>query len=211
MWVSDKKPTSATQAGQMADNYKRARKDIPSAGKDTSRGPLDRRRCNNCGREGHQTKDCYSLSPGSKGEVSQHDIKCLNCGLLGHSAAKCRKTTHQGKEFVGWSSHNGMYRAGVVEGTKVDDMLLDTGAARTIVHSRLVPSRKLTGKKVLIWSVHGDAVSYPLAQINIQVGGSSYYVEAAVANTTSQFLSCWVGTCPIWYAHQAIRKRRSFM
>ena len=70
-----------------------------------------------------------------------------------------KRRTMQG---MGYSSHNGVYRAGVVERTKVDDMLLDTGAARTIVHSRLVPSRKLTGKKVLIWSEHGDAVSYSL-------------------------------------------------
>ena len=49
-----------------------------------------------------------------------------------------KRRTMQG---MGYSSHNGVYRAGVVERTKVDDMLLDTGAARTIVHSRLVPSR----------------------------------------------------------------------
>lgn len=103
-------------------------------GKDILRGLPDRMRCDNCGREGHQTKDCYNLLPGSKGEVSQRDIKCFNYGLLGHSAAKCRKTTHQGKKIhvVGCSSHNGVYRAGVVEGTKVDDMQLDTGGARTI-------------------------------------------------------------------------------
>lgn len=53
----------------------------------------------------------------------------------------------------------------IVEGTKVDNLILDTRAARIIVHSRLVPSCKVTKKKVLIWSVHGDAVRYPLARV----------------------------------------------
>ena len=43
-----------------------------------------------------QSKDYYSLSPGSNGEVSQRDIQCLNCAgtSIGHGVAKCRKTTH---------------------------------------------------------------------------------------------------------------------
>ena len=45
-------------------------------------------------------------------------------------------------------------------------------------HSRLVPSHKMTGKNVLLRSVNGDAISYPLAWIT----GSLHYVEAAVAN-----------------------------
>ena len=36
------------------------------------------------------------------------------------------------------------------------------------VHSRLVPSHKMTGKNVLLRSVNGDAISYPLAWITFK-------------------------------------------
>lgn len=101
--MSDKKLMSAIQAGQMADDYARARKDIPSAGKDTSHGQSDRKRCDNCGREGCKTKDCHSLPSDPKGGVSQ------NFGLSGHIAAKGKKAMHQGKETVGCEICNGVY------------------------------------------------------------------------------------------------------
>ena len=58
------------------------------------------------------------------------------------------------------SGHNGVYRAGVV---KVDEIILDTGAGRSIVHSRMAPSWKVTTPT---WSVDGDAIRHPLARVN---------------------------------------------
>ena len=52
-----------------------------------------------------------------------------------------------GQRNRGCSGRNGVYRAGVVERTKVDGIILDTRAARPIIHSRLMPSRKVTNHK----------------------------------------------------------------
>lgn len=79
MGVGQEAYTSATQAGQMADDYELARKDVPSVGKDiyvenlTEGGAIIVAE-----RATMQSKDYYSLSPGSNGEVSQRDIQCLN-------------------------------------------------------------------------------------------------------------------------------------
>ena len=59
------------------------------------------------------------------------------------------------------SRQNGVYRGGVVEGTKVTTCYLIQELQKTTVRSTLVPSCKVTQKKVhvLIQSMHGDAIS----------------------------------------------------
>ena len=37
----------------------------------------------------------------------------------------------------------GVFRKGIVEGKKVDDILLDTGCSRILVHKGLVPEEKI--------------------------------------------------------------------
>ena len=76
-----------------------------------------------------------------------HDIKCYSCGLLGHMLLSAEKRLVRARYHGLLRSQWSAYRAGIVEGTKVDNIILDTGAAKTIVHSRLVPSHKLTTQK----------------------------------------------------------------
>ena len=48
-------------------------------------------------------------------------------------------------------------RRGAVEGRAVDNILLDTGYSRTLVHQELVPrGKKLEREAVAIRCVHGD-------------------------------------------------------
>ena len=58
--------------------------------------------------------------------------------------------------------------------------LLDTGASTTIVRRDLVPEEKITGEEISIRCAHGDTIVYPLAEIEIGIGGRSFTVEAAV-------------------------------
>lgn len=51
---------------------------------------------------------------------------------------------------------------GEVDGMHVRDILVDTGAARTMVHMALVSEEKLLGREVSIRCAHGDSVRYPL-------------------------------------------------
>ena len=77
-----------------------------------------------------------------------------------------------------------VYRTGVVEGTYVTDVVLDTGCARTMVYRGLVPETKhVVGQAVTLRCVHGDTVLYPLAEVTIEVGGVTVRVQAAVSDT----------------------------
>ena len=58
-------------------------------------------------------------------------------------------------------------RRGVVEGTAVHDIILDTGCLRTMIHQDSVPAEKrVSGEAVTLWCAHGDVVLYPLANVN---------------------------------------------
>ena len=71
-------------------------------------------------------------------------------------------------------------RQGKVEGVPVE-VLLDTGSARTLVRKELVPEGKvLEGKTVVVRGVHGGSIRYPLAELEIAVGGRTMVVQAAV-------------------------------
>ena len=63
-----------------------------------------------------------------------------------------------------------VYRSGCVNGMQVGDIILDTGASRTLVRGDLVPTHAMLEEEVTIRCAHGDAITYPLAQVTISVG-----------------------------------------
>ena len=74
-----------------------------------------------------------------------------------------------------------MVRQGKVEGVPVE-VLLYTGSARTLVKKELVPEGKvLEGKTVVVRGMHGGSVRYPLAELEITVGGRTMVVQVAVS------------------------------
>ena len=81
-------------------------------------------------------------------------------------------------------SRASVYRSGTIGGTQVNDVVLDTGCAHTIVHRTLVPEdRHLPGQAITLRCVHGDTVLYPLAEVEIEVSGVVIRVLAAVSDT----------------------------
>ena len=73
---------------------------------------------------------------------------------------------------------------GVVEGTEVNDVVLNTGCARTLIHRRLVPDgKKIPGKATTLRCAHGDTVLYPLANVELQVEGIPLHIKAAISDT----------------------------
>ena len=75
----------------------------------------------------------------------------------------------------------GLKRSGIVEGTKVRDIMLDT---RTMVRGDLVSKDKiLEGKSAVVRCAHGDMVLYPLAQVCMEVDGCVINTVAAVSDT----------------------------
>ena len=81
--------------------------------------------------------------------------------------------------------HKGaLQKAGVVEGKMVEDIVLDTGCSKTLIHHALVPRKKmLQGEEVTIRCAHGDNALYPLAMVDLVVDGVPLTVEAAVSKT----------------------------
>ena len=72
-----------------------------------------------------------------------------------------------GKVEVNGSTVEGLsiHRVGIVEGTRVPDVVLDTGCSQTIVRRDIVPEEKtVAGEPIMLCCVHGDTVLYPLAE-----------------------------------------------
>ena len=72
-------------------------------------------------------------------------------------------------------------RNGSVEGGAVDNILLDTGCSRTLVHQEWVPrGRMLDREGLAIRCVHGDTVLYPITLLQDVVGMRTMEVRGAV-------------------------------
>ena len=195
VWVQERKPQDSTEAGQLADDYSQARK-VTGLGQpgSTRKGekPAEPRRCYSCKQVGHIEQDCpmkrdASRTGAASGGPSQQQTKktqplrCYNCGGVGHRARQCPGNALfcQGR---GWMKKQGLTLHGKVEGQVADDILLDTGCSKTLVRRELVPREKILKEQVPIRCAHGDTVMYPLATIEMQLGGVAFTVEAAVSD-----------------------------
>ena len=75
-----------------------------------------------------------------------------------------------------------MSRIGRVEGSHVSDILLDTGCSRTMVKSNQVSEDKFLDQTVTIRCAHGDVALYPLAEVELEVDGARFQVQAAISD-----------------------------
>ena len=209
VWVRERKPKSSLEARQLADDYQQARRTAPL---DTSaeqhkhsgkqlRGEQVGKRCHSCGNVGHVAKDCVHAGnttrvpkevPPQHGRP-QGGVKCFNCQQHGHIAAKCpaKAALFNGKQKdqVGGAalgeipSEPPITAKGTVASTPVNDILLDTGAAKSMLHTRVVLNESLTGEKMVIRCAHGDSREYPLARVTVEVAGKSHTLLGAVSDT----------------------------
>ena len=107
---------------------------------------------------------------------------------MGHFASTCPSkpvlfsaVNHRKKPLFQVCKNSGVSQIGQVEGKPVE-IVLDTGCARTMVWKELVRPNKITERQVSIHCPHGSSVTYPLAQVKIAIGDSSYDVEAAISD-----------------------------
>ena len=210
VWVKERKPKTSMEAGQLADDYVQARKreaSVPVSQKSVD-VPTHLRCCQRCGKPGHHARECWTVfrphdQERSKPDTSKtlerpkrdlKDIECFNCHKKGHYSSNCphnamfcgeKRINPRGGSGTRTPGHEktGVSKAGLVEGKAVDDILLDTGCSKTLVHRSLVSKEKLLeGEAVAIRCAHGDTVLYPLAQVEVEIEGQSFEIQAAVAD-----------------------------
>ena len=193
VWIREHKPKTCAVAGQWADEFQLARRN--------SRAPAQKpgpRRCHKCNQPGHlpynfpkaaRAEAAHPTDTGARRLTPQQQgaswqFRCFSYGETGHIARNCPSSAMfcgaVGSTF-GVEAGEGVVRQGKVEGFPVE-VLLDTGSAWTVVRKELVPEGKvLEGKTVVVRGVHGGNVRYPLAQLEITVGGRTMVVQAAVS------------------------------
>ena len=193
VWIREHKPKTCAEAGQWADEFQLARSDSRATA--PKPGP---RRCHKCNQPGHLAYNfpkaaraeaahptdtgARRLTPQQQGASRQ--FRCFSCRQTEHIARNCPSSAmfcgDVGSTF-GVEAGEGVVRQGKVEGVPVE-VLLDTGRARTVVRKELVPEGKVfEGKTVVVRGVHGGSVRYPLAELEITVGGRTMVVKAAVS------------------------------
>ena len=206
IWVRERDPKTCAAAGELAHTFVQARKPqaggMPQKGAQQSKKPQvqETRRCNKCGIVGHIAVDCKrGVKPAGAGQGKEQQkqgkyrepIRCFECGERGHIAVNCPKNAYfcrSGEEKARSepqeieTKKQDMTRVGRVEGTLVSDILLDTGCDRTLVRKELVPVERMVAGEVPIRCAHGDVHMYPLAELEIEIGGSMFAVEAGVTD-----------------------------
>ena len=211
VWIRERKPKTCAEAGELADDYVQARGSgkTETTRKGERRQPAQPIKCFSCGQLGHRAADCQksrrleehrtSRQAESRGQARtpqhpQHsdrpkEPRCYECGKLGHISTRCPSRALYGEwrqEADGEATHRrreAVYRYGTVDGEPVEDIVLDTGCTRTMVHEKLVPPGKHMAGGVTIRCAHGDEVSYPVAEVVITVGGQTMTVTAGVSGT----------------------------
>ena len=197
VWVTDRKPKTSTEAGQMADEYVQTRKSTQENKRVSGEKVIKEAvLCHTCGKAGHIARDCRSKSGGVQKRNEKEDqekngrseIRCFSCGGRGHMSMKCPSkalTCLESSAHPGWhNSKDGPTCSGKVEGKSTDDILLDTGCSRTMVHTDFVmPGSVSKTQQVTIRCAHGEAVSYPIAAVNMEIDGVRIRVKAAVCKT----------------------------
>ena len=182
VWVKERKPKTALEAGQLADDYSEARKQTakeshesrvsrpgadltsPASNKKPTQEQPDKE-------EGDKrsTKERHYSRSGYRNKDHHSHVTCYNCGRQGHFASRCpEKAMYCGDSLRHKAA---LQKAGVVEGQMVEDIVLDTRYSKTIIHHALVPRKKmLQGEAVTIWCAHGDNAVSKTLPVSVLLG-----------------------------------------
>eukprot|EP00731_Ephydatia_muelleri_P007554 Em0003g1802a len=192
VWVREREPTTCLEAGQLADDYAQARRqagleskreDVKNGdgGKQSGTGGQGKGRV---GEESAGTRDVDG-----KGQPSRKGPRCYSCHKFGHIASKCPSSAvmYGGAKYAhkrpAKSSSTTVIRSGWVNDRWVKDIVLDTGAAKTMIRGDLVTEEDMVGSSIIVKCAHGDEIAYPVARVKIVVEGVTYTLDVAVSDS----------------------------
>ena len=186
VWVSEKKPRTCIQAGELADEYELARtQDSQGDSVDTiprRQAPVasTKKWCSYCKTPGHIKGECRKLTAKREKEAGATNrdvpglepsrkppLRCFNCKKEGHIAANCPGESAllcEMSAVVGAKPTmiDVWRRTGTVEGQFVLEIVLDTAYKRTMARQEIVPPWKIIeGDVATIRCAHGDTALYP--------------------------------------------------
>ena len=155
--------------------------------------------CFKCGKPGHKAADCWQkgVAPpsGSSKSVSGSvgtptKVVCYTCGVEGHKSTSCpvkqeKVNPKEGQakpvRQLGARGSGDALLKGLLEGVEAS-IILDSGAAMSIVPESMVKEKKLTGEVVLLRAFQSKvAIKLPTAKVLFEIGTLSWEEMVAVA------------------------------
>ena len=137
LWVSEHKPKTSKEAGQLAEDFLQARQSVSRTPAKPFGGEPPRTPCPKCGQAGHWARDCPRARSGgpapSKEQAAKQEreappVRCYNCKQRGHVAAKCPSNAalfcqveEQANDSTPQRIVKEAHRHGIVEGVHVSN------------------------------------------------------------------------------------------
>ena len=109
------------------------------------------------------------------------EVKCYRCNGKGHLAYQC-SSLYCDKGCERTESKTAAIQAGTINGLPCK-ILLDTGTTQSLFRADFVTKDVIVVGAVPIRCIHGDAHEYPVAPIEVEIGGQKAIVHAAVSRT----------------------------
>ena len=183
VWLGEQKPTCATKAAEMADDYEVARKSEGGiSGSAPSQKPTS----------APKTSSASFFQPQRSKTNHRGEIQCHWCKEWGHIQAGCpQRQLQSGVKAISKPAYLSTNTEPGCEDRFVKDarldgepikILLDTGSKMSIVKADLVNQARwnIEEDRMPIQCVHGDQLTYPTAVVLLKIDGWSKVLKVAL-------------------------------